>query len=85
MAERNYRKERIGVVVSSSMEKSVVVSIERQLKHSKYGRTIRLKKKYIAHDEQNDCKVGDKVKIFETRPLSKLKRWRVGQVLERAK
>ncbi len=85
MSERNYRKERIGIVVSDSMDKSVVVSIERQLKHSKYGRTIRLKKRYIAHDESNDCKVGDKVKILETRPLSKLKRWRIGQVIERAK
>ena len=85
MAERNYRKERIGVVVSDKMEKSVVVSIERQLKHSKYGRFIRLKKRYVAHDETNECKIGDKVKIVETRPLSKSKRWRIGEVLERAK
>ncbi len=85
MAERNLRKERVGVVVSDKMDKSVVVSVERQLIHPIYGRTIRLKKRYVAHDETNDCKVGDTVKIIETRPLSKTKRWRIGEVIERAK
>ena len=85
MVERNYRKERVGVVVSDKMDKSVVVSVQRQIKHAKYGRTIRLKRRYIAHDEKNDCNIGDKVRIIETRPLSRTKRWRIGEVLERAK
>ena len=85
MSDRNYRKERVGVVVSDKMEKSVVVSVERQLMHPIYGRTVKMKKRYVAHDETNDCKVGDTVKIVETRPLSKTKRWRVGEVVERAK
>jgi small subunit ribosomal protein S17 len=85
MSERNYRKERVGVVVSDKMDKSVVVNVERQLMHPIYGRTVKMKKRYVAHDEKNDCKVGDTVKIVETRPLSKTKRWRVGEVLERAK
>ncbi|MDG5813736.1 30S ribosomal protein S17 [Chitinispirillales bacterium ANBcel5] len=85
MAERNLRKERVGVVVSDKMDKSVVVSVERQLKHSIYGRIIRLKKRYKAHDDKNECKVGDKVRILETRPLSKTKRWRIGEIIERAK
>jgi len=85
MSERNYRKERVGVVVSDKMDKSVVVSVERQLMHPIYGRTVKKKKRYVAHDEKNDCKVGDTVKIIETRPLSKTKRWRIGEVVERAK
>ena len=85
MSERNYRKERVGVVVSDKMDKSVVVSVERQLMHPIYGRTVKKKKRYVAHDEKNDCKVGDTVKIVETRPLSKTKRWRIGEVVERAK
>jgi len=85
MSDRNYRKERVGVVVSDKMDKSVVVNVERQLMHPIYGRTVKMKKRYIAHDEKNDCKVGDTVKIIETRPLSKTKRWRVGEVVERAK
>lgn len=84
MSERNYRKERVGVVVSDKMSKSVVVSVERQLMHPIYGRTVKIKKRYVAHDEKDDCRVGDTVKIFETRPLSKTKRWRVGEVVERA-
>ncbi|MCL2690178.1 MAG: 30S ribosomal protein S17 [Chitinispirillia bacterium] len=83
--ERNYRKERVGVIVSDKMNKSVVVSVERQLMHPIYGRTVKFKKRYVAHDETNDCKVGDTVKIIETRPLSKTKRWRIGEVVERAK
>jgi len=85
MSERNYRKERVGVVVSDKMSKSVVVSVERQLMHPIYGRTVKIKKRYVAHDETNDCHVGDTVRIIETRPLSKTKRWRIGEVLERAK
>jgi small subunit ribosomal protein S17 len=85
MTERNHRKERVGVVVSDKMNKSVVVNVERQLMHPIYGRTVRIKKRYVAHDETNDCKVGDMVKITETRPLSKTKRWRIVEVLERAK
>jgi len=84
MSERNYRKEREGDVVSDKMDKSVVVEVERQLMHPIYGRTVKMKKRYIAHDEKNECKVGDRVKIVETRPLSKTKRWRVGEILERA-
>ncbi|MFP4012964.1 MAG: 30S ribosomal protein S17 [Chitinispirillaceae bacterium] len=85
MAERNYRKERVGVVVSDKMDKSIVVSVVRQVVHPIYGRTIRLKKRYVAHDENNGCKSGDRVRIVETRPLSKTKHWRVGEIIERAK
>jgi small subunit ribosomal protein S17 len=85
MSDRNYRKERVGVVVSDKMDKSVVVKVERQLMHPIYGRTVKKMKRYVAHDESNDCKVGDMVKIVETRPLSKTKRWRIGEVIERAK
>jgi small subunit ribosomal protein S17 len=85
MPERNYRKERVGVVVSDKMDKSVVVNVERQFMHPVYGRTVKMRKRYVAHDETNDCHVGDTVKIIETRPLSKTKRWRVGEVVERAK
>ncbi len=85
MTERNERKERIGIVVSDKMDKSIVVKVERNLVHATYGRIIRKSVRYVAHDEKNECKVGDKVKICETRPLSKTKRWRVGEVLEKAK
>jgi len=85
MSERNERKERIGIVVSDKMDKSIVVTVERQLKHPAYGKPIRKKKKYTAHDETNECKTGDTVRIIETRPLSKQKRWRVGEILEKAK
>jgi len=85
MSERNYRKEREGDVVSDKMDKSVVIEVERQFMHPIYGRTVKMKKRYVAHDEANECKVGDRVRIVETRPLSKTKRWRVGEILERAK
>lgn len=85
MIERNERKERIGIVVSDKMDKSVVVKVERNFTHSTYGRIVRMNKKYVAHDEKNECKVGDRVKIIETRPLSKTKKWRVGEIVERAK
>ncbi|MFN3567558.1 MAG: 30S ribosomal protein S17 [Caldimicrobium sp.] len=79
------RKEMIGVVVSDKMDKTVVVMVERLIKHPLYGKYIKKRKKYMAHDEHNSCKIGDKVLIEETRPLSKKKRWRVKEILERAK
>ena len=85
MEKRNLRKERIGVVTSNKMEKSIVVSETRKVKHPLYGKFVLKTKKYVAHDELNDCNVGDTVKIMETRPLSKLKCWRLVDVIERAK
>jgi len=82
--ERRMRKTRIGVVVSDKMEKTVVVAVENYAKHSLYKKIIRRTKKYNAHDEENLCKVGDKVRIMETRPLSKSKNWRVIQIIEKA-
>lgn len=78
------RKVRVGVVVSDKMDKTVVVSVMRSHRHPIYGKTIRRTKKYMAHDEQNACRVGDRVEIVETRPLSRHKRWRVRTILERA-
>ncbi|MEZ5042277.1 MAG: 30S ribosomal protein S17 [Saprospiraceae bacterium] len=85
MAERNLRKTRIGVVTSNKMTKTIAVSVERRLQHPIYGKFVKKTKKFIAHDEQNECNIGDRVKIMETRPLSKLKRWRLVEILERAK
>ncbi len=85
MTERNERKERIGLVVSDKMDKSVVVKVERSFMHATYSRTVTKSVRYVAHDEKNECNIGDKVKIFETRPLSKTKRWRVGEIIEKAK
>jgi small subunit ribosomal protein S17 len=85
MENRNLRKERIGVVSSSKMEKSVVVSEVKRVKHPMYGKFVLKTKKYVAHDEQNDCNEGDIVKIMETLPMSKSKRWRLVEILERAK
>ena len=85
MEKRNLRKERIGVVSSNKMEKSIVVSEVKRVKHPMYGKFVLKTKKYVAHDEQNDCNEGDTVKIMETRPLSKSKRWRLVEILERAK
>ena len=82
---RNIRKERIGLVVSNKMDKSIVVAVERRRKHPMYGKFIKLTTKFHAHDEKNDCNVGDKVRIMETRPLSKTKNWRLVQIIERAK
>jgi small subunit ribosomal protein S17 len=82
---RNSRKTRVGVVVSDKMEKTVVVSIERRVQHPVYGKMIRRTKKLKAHDERNDAKAGDTVRIMETRPLSKDKRWRVVEIVERAR
>ena len=85
MEKRNLRKERIGVVTSSKMDKTIVVSVERKLKHAKYGKYIKKTNKFMAHDEKDDCGVGDLVRIMETRPLSKNKRWRIVEIIERAK
>ena len=85
METRNLRKERIGVVVSNSMDKSISVQVNRKFKHPKYGKFINKSKKYIAHDEENTCNAGDTVKIMETRPLSKRKTWRLVEIIERAK
>lgn len=83
--ERNARKERIGLVVSDKMDKSILVAIQRQVKHPIYGKFIKQTTKLMAHDETNDAGVGDTVRIMETRPLSKRKRWRLVEVVERAK
>jgi small subunit ribosomal protein S17 len=85
METRNLRKERIGVVTSNKMEKSIVVSEVKKVKHPMYGKFVLKTKKYVAHDEQNDCNIGDMVKIMETRPLSKSKCWRMVEIIERAK
>ncbi|PQL93927.1 30S ribosomal protein S17 [Apibacter adventoris] len=83
--ERNLRKERIGVVSSNKMNKTIVVSEVSRIKHPMYGKFIMKTKKYTAHDEKNECNEGDTVRIMETRPLSKNKRWRLIEILERAK
>lgn len=83
--ERNLRKERIGVVVSDKMDKSIVVSVETKEKHAKYGKFVKKSKRFVAHDEKQESHIGDTVKIMETRPLSKLKRWRLVEILEKAK
>ena len=85
MEKRNLRKERIGVVTSNKMEKSIVVSEVKKVKHPMYGKFVLKTKKYVAHDEKNDCNIGDTVKIMETRPMSKTKCWRLVEVIERAK
>ncbi|MCA1761557.1 MAG: 30S ribosomal protein S17 [Cryomorphaceae bacterium] len=85
MSERNLRKQRTGVVTSNKMEKSITVSVERKVKHPLYGKFMKNSSKFIAHDEKNDCNIGDKVRIMETRPLSKRKNWRLVEILERAK
>ncbi|MBC7424994.1 MAG: 30S ribosomal protein S17 [Bacteroidia bacterium] len=85
MESRNSRKEIIGKVVSNSMNKSVVVSVERKVKHPKYGKYFKKTKKFYAHDEKNECNASDIVKIMETKPLSKLKRWRLVEIVEKAK
>lgn len=84
MVERNLRKERIGVVSSTKMEKSIVVMVETREKHPKYGKFMKKSRKFTAHDEKNECNEGDTVLIMETRPLSKTKNWRLVKVLEKA-
>ncbi|MFN3530808.1 MAG: 30S ribosomal protein S17 [Bacteroidia bacterium] len=83
--ERNARKERVGNVVSNKMQKTITVAVERKVKHPIYGKFVKSTKKFTAHDENNDCNVGDVVRIMETRPLSKNKRWRLVEIIERAK
>jgi small subunit ribosomal protein S17 len=83
--DRNLRKERIGVVSSNKMDKSIVVAEVKKQKHPMYGKFVLKTKKYMAHDEENQCNIGDTVRIMETRPLSKSKNWRLVEILERAK
>ena len=85
MSDRLLRKTRVGQVISDKMDKTVVVAVERLVRHPLYGRIIKLTTKLKAHDDNNECRVGDKVKVMETRPLSKDKRWRVVNILEKAK
>ena len=85
MEERNLRKSRVGYVVSDKMDKTVVVAIEDNVKHPVYGKIIKRTLKVHAHDEKNECGIGDKVEIMETRPLSKTKRWRIVEIIEKAK
>jgi small subunit ribosomal protein S17 len=85
MENRNLRKERIGIVTSNKMEKSIVVSEVKRVKHPMYGKFVLKTKKYVVHDDLNDCNIGDTVKIMETRPLSKSKCWRLIEIIERAK
>ena len=83
--ERNLRKERIGVVVSNKMDKSIVILVERKVKHPKYGKLVKKSTKFMAHDEKNEANIGDTVRIMETRPLSKNKCWRLVEIVEKAK
>jgi small subunit ribosomal protein S17 len=83
--ERNDRKEKVGVVVSNKMAKSITVAVQRQIIHGKYGKYLKKTSKFYAHDEKNECGIGDTVKIAETRPLSKLKCWRLVEIIEKAK
>jgi len=85
MSEKALRKSRVGVVSSNKMDKTITVIVERKLRHPIYGKFVKKTKKFTAHDEKNDCNTGDVVKIMETRPLSKKKRWRLVQIIERAK
>ena len=83
--ERSNRKEKVGTVTSNKMQKSIVVSVERKIKHAKYGKFIKRTSTFMAHDEKNECSIGDTVRIAETRPMSKNKRWRLVEVLEKVK
>jgi small subunit ribosomal protein S17 len=85
MENRSLRKEKTGVVTSNKMTKSIVVTVERMVKHPKYGKFVKRTSTFMAHDENNDCNIGDTVRIMETRPLSKSKCWRMVEILERAK
>ena len=85
MQTRNLRKERVGLVTSNKMEKSIVVSEVKRVKHPMYGKFVLKTKKYVVHDEKNDCNVGDTVRIMETRPISRSKCWRMVEIIERAK
>ena len=85
MSERNRRKTLVGIVTSNKMDKSIVVSIEETRRHPLYGKSTKITKKFMAHDENNECQIGDKVRIMETRPLSKSKRWRLVEIVEKVK
>ncbi len=85
MTERKRRKTRVGVVASNKMTKTITVAVERKIKHPLYGKFLKRTTKFMAHDENNDCQIGDVVKIMETRPLSKIKRWRLVEIIEKAK
>ncbi len=85
MAERNLRKTRTGVVSSNKMDKTITVAVERRVKHPIYGKFVKKTTRFHAHDEKNECSIGDLVKIMETRPLSKTKRWRLVEVVEKVK
>ena len=85
MEERNSRRVKVGVVTSNKMDKTIVVATEESVRHALYGKSVKVTKKFMAHDEENACGVGDKVKIMETRPLSKNKRWRLVEIVEKAK
>ncbi len=83
--ERNLRKERVGIVTSDKMDKSIVVKVERRVKHEVYGKFVKKTTKFVAHDEKDECGIGDTVRIMETRPMSKNKNWRLVEVIEKAK
>ena len=85
METRNLRKEKIGLVVSNKMEKSIIVEVERKVMHPKYGKFVKKSSRFVAHDEKNECSEGDKVKIAETRPISKNKCWRLVEIIEKVK
>ena len=85
MEERNLKRERVGVVTSNKMEKSIVVAVKRKVKHPIYGKFVNKTSHFVAHDQENTCSIGDTVKIAETRPLSKTKNWRLVEIVERAK
>ena len=85
MSDRNRRKSMVGIVTSNKMDKSIVVSIEETRRHPLYGKSTKITKKFMAHDENNECQIGDKVRIMETRPLSKSKRWRLVEIVEKVK
>jgi len=85
MEARKLRKEKVGLIVSNKMNKSIVVEVERKIKHPKYGKFVKKTSTFMAHDDKNDCNIGDTVKIMETRPLSKNKCWRLVEIIERAK
>lgn len=83
--ERNLRKERVGIVTSDKMDKSITVIVERRVMHKKYGKFVKMSSKFMAHDEKEEANIGDTVRIMETRPMSKSKRWRLVEIVERAK
>lgn len=85
MLDRNRRKTKVGLVTSDKMDKTIAVAVEQSVRHSLYGKSVKRTKKFKAHDEENECNIGDKVRIMETRPLSKDKRWRLVNVIEKVK